>query len=146
MKQRYWRQILFCVSLILAIYVFMPTFLVLAQDPKTGHSISQADFQSLEEIDSHVAGMTDEQVRQAHVQKLKQDAQERSATTQASENGRSINKAIDSFYGAAKAAAAVLKRLGGEDRSAVQWGDVVAKLSAGKGAPYLFGTLAGFWR
>jgi hypothetical protein len=29
---------------------------------------------------------------------------------------------------------AVLKRLGGEDRSAIQWGDVVAKLSAGKGA------------
>jgi small-conductance mechanosensitive channel len=127
----------------LAIYLFMPTFLVFAQDPKTGQSNSQADFQSSEEIDSHVAGMTDEQVRQAHVQKLKQDAEKRSASTQASGKGRSINKAIDSFYGAAKAAAAVLKRLGGEDRSAVQWGDVVAKLSAGKGAPYLFGTLAG---
>lgn len=60
-----------------------------------------------------------------------------------SEKGRPTNKVIDSFYGAAKAAAAVLKHLGGEDRSAVQWGDVVAKLSAGKGVPYLFGTILG---
>ena len=143
MKQHYCRQMLFCISLMLAIYLFMPTFLVFAQDPKTGQSNSQADFQSPEEIDSHVAGMTDEQVRQAHVQKLKQDAEKRSASTQASEKGRSVNPDIDSFQGAAKAAVAVLKRLGGEDRSAVQWGDVVAKLSGGKGGPYLFGTLAG---
>jgi len=143
MKQHYCRQMLFCISLMLAIYLFMPTFLVFAQDPKTGQSNSQTDFQSPEEIDSHVAGMTDAQVRQAHVQKLKQDAEKRSASTQASEKGRSVNPDIDSFQGAAKAAVAVLKRLGGEDRSAVQWGDVVAKLSGGKGGPYLFGTLAG---
>ena len=143
MKQHYCRQMLFCISLMLAIYLFMPTFLVFAQDPKTGQSNSQTDFQSPKEIDSHVAGMTDEQVRQAHVQKLKQDAEKLSASTQASEKGRSVNPDIDSFQGAAKAAEAVLKRLGGEDRSAVQWGDVVAKLSGGKGGPYLFGTLAG---
>jgi len=143
MKQHYCRQMLFCISLMLAIYLFMPTFLVFAQDPKTGQSNSQTDFQSPEEIDSHVAGMTDAQVRQAHVQKLKQDAEKRSASTQASEKGRSVNPDIDSFQGAAKAAVAVLKRFGGKDRSAVQWGDVVAKLSGGKGGPYLFGTLAG---
>ena len=143
MKQHYCRQMLFCISLMPAIYLFMPTFLVFAQDPKTGQSNSQTDFQSPEEIDSHVAGMTDEQVRQAHVQKLKQDAEKRSASTQASEKGRSVNPDIDSFQGAAKAAVAVLKRFGGKDRSAVQWGDVVAKLSGGKGGPYLFGTLAG---
>ena len=143
MKQHYCRQMLFCISLMLAIYLFMPTFLVFAQDPKTGQSNSQTDFQSPEEIDSHVAGMTDAQVRQAHVQKLKQDAEKRSASTQASEKGRSVNPDIDSFQGAAKAAVAVLKRFGGKDRSAIQWGDVVAKLSGGKGGPYLFGTLAG---
>jgi small-conductance mechanosensitive channel len=134
---------LFCISLMLAIYLFMPTFLVFAQDPKTGQSNSQTDFQSPEEIDSHVAGMTDAQVRQAHVQKLKQDAEKRSASTQASGKGRLVNPDIDSFQGAAKAAVAVLKRFGGKDRSAIQWGDVVAKLSGGKGGPYLFGTLAG---
>jgi hypothetical protein len=143
MKQHYCRQMLFCISLMLAIYLFMPTFLVFAQDPKTGQSNSQTDFQSPEEIDSHVAGMTDAQVRQAHAQKLKQDAEKRSASTQASEKGRSVNPDIDSFQGAAKAAVAVLKRFGGKDRSAIQWGDVVAKLSGGKGGPYLFGTLAG---
>ena len=143
MKQHYCRQMLFCISLMPAIYLFMPTFLVFAQDPKTGQSNSQTDFQSPEEIDSHVAGMTDAQVRQAHVQKLKQDAEKRSASTQASEKGRSVNPDIDSFQGAAKAAVAVLKRFGGKDRSAIQWGDVVAKLSGGKGGPYLFGTLAG---
>ena len=143
MKQHYCRQMLFCISLMPAIYLFMPSFLVFAQDPKTGQSNSQTDFQSPEEIDSHVAGMTDAQVRQAHVQKLKQDAEKRSASTQASEKGRSVNPDIDSFQGAAKAAVAVLKRFGGKDRSAVQWGDVVAKLSGGKGGPYLFGTLAG---
>ena len=143
MKQHYCRQMLFCISLMPAIYLFMPTFLVFAQDPKTGQSNSQTDFQSPEEIDSHVAGMTDAQVRQAHVQKLKQDAEKRSASTQASEKGRLVNPDIDSFQGAAKAAVAVLKRFGGKDRSAIQWGDVVAKLSGGKGGPYLFGTLAG---
>ena len=71
MKQRYWRQILFCIFLMPAIYLFMPTFPVSAQDPKAGQSNFQLDFQSPEEIDSHVAGMTDEQVRQAHIQKLK---------------------------------------------------------------------------
>jgi small-conductance mechanosensitive channel len=147
MNQHYCRQILFCISLMLAIYLFMPTFLVFAQDPKTGQSNSQADFQSPDEIDSHVAGMTDAQVRQAHVQKLKQDAEKRSASTQAPEKGQPPNKIVDSFYGAAKAAATVLKRVGGifsgEDRSAVQGTDVIAKLSAGKGTPYLFGTILG---
>ena len=85
----------------LAIYLFMPTFLVFAQDPKTGQSNSQADFQSPEEIDSHVAGMTDAQVRQAHVQKLKQDARKAviCLKPQASEKGRSQTKIVDSFMG-----------------------------------------------
>jgi len=51
--------------------------------------------------------------------------------------GSLFTKVVDSFYGGARAAGAVLKRVGsifsGEDRSAVQKGDVVAKLSAGKG-------------
>jgi hypothetical protein len=137
------KLILFSLSLMLSIYLLIPTFQVLAQDNPSAQPEQTAEPSSLAEVDSYLAGMTDAQVRQAYAQKLKQDAEKRSASTQASEKGRSINKVIDSFYGAAKAAAAVLKRLGGEDRSAVQWGDLVAKLSAGKGAPYLFGTLAG---
>jgi len=91
--------------------------------------------------------MSDEQVRQAYAQKLKQDAQKQSASTQASQKGPPAHKVVDSFYGGAQAAGAVLKRVGGifsgEDGSTAPGGDAVAKLSAGKGAPYLFGTLAG---
>jgi small-conductance mechanosensitive channel len=91
--------------------------------------------------------MSDEQVRQAYAQKLKRDAEKQPGSTQTSQKGRPANKVVDSFYGGARAAGAVLKRVGSifsaEDRSAVQWSDAVAKLSGGKGAPYLFGTLAG---
>jgi small-conductance mechanosensitive channel len=137
------KLILFSLSLMLGIYLLMPTFQVLAQDNPSAQSDQRAEPSSPAEVDSYLAGMSDAQVRQAYAQKLKQDAEKRSASTQASEKGRSVNPDIDSFQGAAKAAVAVLKRLGGEDRSAVQWSDVVAKLSAGKGASYLFGTLAG---
>jgi small-conductance mechanosensitive channel len=121
----------------LGIYLLMPAFQVLAQDTRSAEPSTPA------EIDSHLAGMSDAQVRQAYAQKLIQDAEQRSTTTQASEDGRPINKVMDAFYGATKAVAVVFKRLGGEDRSPVQWDDAVAKISAGKGAPYLFGTIAG---
>ena len=38
MKRRYGKQIVFGISLMLLIYLCLPTFLVLAQDPKTGQS------------------------------------------------------------------------------------------------------------
>ncbi len=70
MERRYWRQISFGISLVLAIYLCMPTFLVLAQDPKSGQYKSEADFPVPAAVDSQVAGMTDEQVRQAYAQNL----------------------------------------------------------------------------
>jgi hypothetical protein len=36
----------------LAIYLFMPTYLVLADDPKTGQSSSQTEQLASEEVDS----------------------------------------------------------------------------------------------
>jgi small-conductance mechanosensitive channel len=127
----------------LSIFLLMPTFQVLAQQSPSAQPDQTAEPTSPAEVDSHLAGMSDEQVRQAYAQKLKQDAEKRSA----SEKGRPPNNIVDSFYGAAKAAATVLKRVGsifsGEDRTAVQGTDVIAKLSAGKGTPYLFGTIVG---
>ena len=143
MKAYRLKLVLFTLSLMLSIFLLMPTFQVLAQDNPSAQPDQTAEPTSPAEVDSHLAGMSDAQVRQAYAQKLKQDAQKRSALTQASEKGRPKSKVSESFYGAAKAATAVLKRLGGEDGSDVQWGDVVAKLSAGKGAPYLFGTIVG---
>ena len=141
------KLILFNLSLMLGIYLLLPTFQVLAQDTRAAQPDRTAELSSPAQVDSHLAGMSDAQIRQAYAQKLNQDAQKQSASTQASQKGRPVNKVADRFYGAARAAGAVLKRVGnifsGEDRSAIQWGDVAAKLSAGKGAPYLFGTLAG---
>ena len=143
MKAYRLKLVLFTLSLMLSIFLLMPTFQVLAQDNPAVQPDQTAELTSSAEVDSHLAGMSDEQVRQAYAQKLKQDAEKRSALTQASEKGRPKSKVSESFYGAAKAAAAVLNRLGGEDRGDIQWGDVVAKLSAGKGAPYILGTILG---
>jgi len=143
MKAYRLKLVLFTLSIMLSIFLLMPTFQVQAQDNPSIQADQTAEPTSPAEVDSHLAGMSDAQVRQAYAQKLKQDAQKRSALTQASEKRRPKSKVSESFYGAAKTATAVLKRLGGEDGSDVQWGDVVAKLSAGKGAPYIFGTLAG---
>ena len=142
MKAHRLKLVLFILFLMLSIFLLMPTFQLLAQQNPSKQPDQTVEPTSPAEIDSHLAGMSDEQVRQAYAQKLKQDAQKRSTLTQAAENGRS-NKVFESFYGAAKATTAVLKHLGGGDGSDVQWGEVVAKLSAGKGVPYFFGTILG---
>jgi len=147
MKQRDWRQISFCVCLMLAIYLFMPTFLVLAQDPKTGQSNSQADFQSPEEIDSHVAGMTDAQVRQAHVQKLKQESAAHISSKPEAGEKATWQDVSAKFYGAARGVAAVLKRVGsffsGEQKDSGHMRDAIVKLTDGKGGFHLLLTLIG---
>ncbi|MGD8211990.1 MAG: mechanosensitive ion channel family protein [Desulfobacterales bacterium] len=137
------KLILFRLSLVLGIHLLMPPLQVLAHDNPSVQPYQTAEPTSSAEVDSYLAGMSDEQVRQAYAQRLKQDVQKRSTSIPASEKGRPPDKIVDSFYGAAKAAAAVLKRLGGEDQGAIQWGDVVVKLSAGKGVLYLFGTILG---
>ena len=114
---------LFTLSLMLGIYLLMPTFQVLAQDNPSAQPDQTAEPTSSAEVDSYLAGMSDEQVRQAYAQKLKQDAEKQSGSTPASQKGRPVNKVIDRFYGAARAAGAVLKRVGsifsGEDSSDV---------------------------
>jgi hypothetical protein len=117
----------------LVIYLCMPTFLVLAQDPKTGQSGSPAEQPAAGEVDANVAGMTDEQIRQAYAQKLKQEA---AGSTGAAEGRGSWQGISASFFGSAQKASAVIKRIGGilsgERRDPGQWSDAVAKLSGGK--------------
>jgi len=131
----------------MGIFLLMPSTQLRAQDTPPDSSATQADAGSTGEVDARIAAMSDEQVRQAYILKLRQEAQKQSAAIPKSGKWRPVNKVIDRFYGAARAVAAVLKRVGSifsaEDRSTVQWGDVAAKLSAGQGAPYLLGTLAG---
>ena len=74
MEQPYRRQIIFGISLMLAVYIFMSTIPVLAQNPQTDQSSLPAEPSAAETVDVNVAGMTDEQVRQAYTQKLKQES------------------------------------------------------------------------
>jgi len=147
MKRRCGKQIVFGISLMLAIYLCLPTVPVLAQDSKTVQANSQAQQPAAGEIDANVAGMTDEQVRQAYAQKLKQETAGPSGSTREAE-GRGAWQGISaSFFGSAQKASAVLKRIGGilsgERRDTGQWSDAVAKLSGGKGPAYLLGTVGG---
>lgn len=75
-------------SLMLGIYLLLPTFQVLSQDARAAQPDQTVELSSPAQVDSHLAGMSDEQVRQAYAQKLKQDAEKQSASTQASQKGR----------------------------------------------------------
>jgi hypothetical protein len=81
------KLILFSLSLMLGIYLLMPTFQVLAQDNPAAQSDQTAEPYVSAEVDSYLAGMSDEQVRQAYAQKLKQDAEKRSASTRRRRKG-----------------------------------------------------------
>jgi small-conductance mechanosensitive channel len=147
MRRRYWRQILLGILLMLATYLLMPTFLVQAQDPEKDQSNPQAEHLKPEEVDSHVAAMSEEQVRQAYAQKLKQENSGQTSSTQVS-GGKGTWKGVSAkFYGAARGTATVLKRAGsifsGKQKGSVQWSDAIAKLSDGKGALQLLRTLIG---
>ena len=100
------KRILLSLYLMMAIYLLLSPFQALAQDNPSAQPDQTVEPASSAEVDSHLAGMSDEQIRQAYAQKLKQEAQKRSASTSASEKRRPLGKIRDSFYGAAKAAAA----------------------------------------
>ncbi len=68
------KLILFSISLVLAIYLLMPTLQVLAQDNPSSQLDQKAAPLSSAEVDSHLADMSNEQFRQAYAQKLIQDA------------------------------------------------------------------------
>jgi small-conductance mechanosensitive channel len=138
---------LISLTLTLGLYLLMPALQLMAQDTGSAQPGRSSQPLSAEEVDNRLAGMSDEEVRQAYAQKLKQEAAKQSASNQNLEEGSTGNIVLDSFYKAARSASAVLKRVGGifsgEQGSDIQWSTAVAKLSGGKGVPYLLGTLAG---
>jgi small-conductance mechanosensitive channel len=147
MKRDYWRQLGLGILPLLAILILLPIFPAMAQSPKVGQTLLPAEPPPAEAADVQVAGMTDEQVRQAYAQTLKQAAAEKAASTQAA-GGRSGWQGVSaSFFEAAQKASTVLKRLGGflsgEHRDGGQWSDAMAKLSGGQGALYMFATVVG---
>ena len=100
----------FLIFLLLGIFLLVPTVQVAAQGAKTVESGLQSAALAPENVDSHIAGMSDVKVRQAYAQKLKQEA---AAKTTSKPEGKGILKGVNAkFYGAARGAAAVLNRAG----------------------------------
>jgi len=141
MNRPYWKQIVFGITLLLAIFIFMPTYPVMAQSAETDQSNSPADPKAAEAVDAHVAGMTDEQIRLAYSQKLKQESDTQISSTPTAGGKGTWQDISAQFYGAAQAAAAVLKRTGSffseEQKDTGHWGDAVARLTDGKGGMHL---------
>ncbi len=134
-------------SFLLGVYLVMPIFQLMVPDTRAAQSEKPAAQMAPAAVDSRLAGMSDEQVRQAYGEKLKQDAAGRNESGQASEDERSWSSISSRFYGAARAAAAVLKRVGsfftGEGEDTGRWSIAITKLTDGKGLPYLLATVAG---
>ena len=75
MKGHRWKLTIFSLSFMMAIYLLLSPFQALAQDNPSAQPDQTVEPASSAEVDSHLAGMSDEQVRQAYAQKLKQDAE-----------------------------------------------------------------------
>jgi small-conductance mechanosensitive channel len=147
MKRFLLRPILIISVLTLGAYLLMPAFQLMAQETGSTQGGQPSEPMSAEEVDNRLAGMSDEEVRQAYSQKLKQEAAQQSAANQNLEDGSTGNLILDTFYKAARSASAGLKQagglLGGQRGADIQWSSAVATLSGERGLPYLLGTLAG---
>ena len=145
MKHHLPKTIMVGLSLLLCLYLVMPIFQVV-QDTRAEQSDATAAQVAPGDVDSQLAGMSDEQVRQAYSEKLKQDAAVQDQTGQ-SEDESSWVFITTKFYGAAQAVAAVLMRVGSfftdEGPGHARWSIAVTKLSDGQGVPYLLATAAG---
>jgi len=133
----------FLISIVLGIFILAPTVQVAAQDAKTVESDLQTEPLIAENVDSHIAGMSDVQIRQAYVQKLKQEIASRQEA-----RGESVWKGVSAkFFKAARGAEAAINRAGsffsGEQNNTGQWNDAIIKLTDGKGGFHLFFTLTG---
>jgi len=147
MRRYYGKPFVCLTSLMLAVFIFMPTFAEMAQSQGTDQTGAEAGSLAQEEVDAHVAGMTDEQIRQAYALKLKEESASR-ATATAQAGGKGTWQDVSAqFYGAARVAKAILKRAGGffsgEQENTGQWNEAVVKLTDGKGGMHLLMTVAG---
>ena len=89
MKRHLSKIILFSLPLILGVHLLIPPFQVMAQDTRQAQPDQTAEPKSPAEVDSYLAGMSDEQIRQAYKEKLKQDTAGRHESEQVSEEYRS---------------------------------------------------------
>ena len=145
MVRRCRRQLIVSISLVLVIYLFIWAMPVSAQSQNTDQTGKPAEHLTPEEIDAHVAGMSDEQVRQAYVQKLKQASGAKVNSSPEARDDGAWAIVSGSFYSGARAVAAGMKHTGdflyGKREGSGQWREAVARLTAGKGGLHLFMTL-----
>jgi|GEM_PF-3012045 len=147
MRRYYVKPFVCLTSLMLAVFIFMPKVAVMAQSQGTDQTGTEVGYPAQEEVDAHVAGMTDAQIRQAYALKLKEESEGRVTATPGGGGKGTFRDVSAQFYGAVRAAKAILERVGwffsGEQKNTGQWGEAVAKLTDGKGGMYLLMTLAG---
>ncbi|CAB1075425.1 Potassium efflux system KefA protein / Small-conductance mechanosensitive channel, partial [Olavius algarvensis Delta 1 endosymbiont] len=149
MKQCYQRQNIVGISLVLAVLIFGPTVPLLAQNQQIVQSNSPADKPAAEAVEVTVAGMTDEQVRQAYTQKMKQESTAQIiATSEAPVPDDGVwHLLTTNFYGAARSVVAGIERVGSffsaEKKDTGQWRDAVLKLTDGQGGFHFLLTLMG---
>ena len=133
--------------ILLGICLLVPSVQLGAQETSPTSSTAPAKSLSSKEVDARIAGMSDEQVRQAYTQKLKQETAAQPGSAQVAELETSWVLVTETFYKAASSATAILGHLRGvftgERRAGGQWQEAVAKLSGGKGASHLLWTLFG---
>ncbi len=145
MRQHNQKNIFPAISLLLVIYLCLPDLWALAQEAKAGPKASQSNSSTAEAVETQVANMTDEQVRQAYAQILKQAS---TGKTSPEQEGKGTWQDISAqFYGAARGAAKVLGRIGsilsGQQTDPGDWRDAITKLTDGKGILHLILTLIG---
>ena len=147
MRQLSWSNIVLGLLLVPTVYWCLPIVDVIAQETKSVQASPAAEQLAPDAVHAHVAGLTDEQVRQAYTQKLKQ-ASTAPINSKPQEMGKGSWQDISTqFYGAAHSLATVFKRIGaffsGESKDNGHWGDAIAKMTDGKGGFHLFLTLIG---
>ena len=89
----------FLISIVLGIFILAPIVQVAAQDAKTVESDLQTEPLIAENVDSHIVGMSDVQIRQAYAKKLKQEARVQSVSAQVLKSTRQMNEVSTKFYG-----------------------------------------------
>ncbi len=147
MKRHLSKKVFFSLPLILGMYFLMPIFQLMAQDTRVAQPDTKAATMSPEEVDRHLAGMSDEKVRQAYAQKLKQENAAKITSSPEAKGKGTFKGVAAKFYGAARGTAAVLKRAGsffpGGQKDSGQWSDAINRLTDGKGGLHLILTLMG---
>ena len=136
-----------CFAVLLGLSLLIPAGQVDAQQSATQTSSGSAKPMTADEVDARVAEMSDEQLRQAYAQTLKQEAAKPEIQDPSAAGRGTMQIVAAKFYEAARVGGSLLKRISnifsGESQNTLQWHDAVNRLSEGKGGLYLFWAVLG---